>query len=84
MEGAIELAGHHLTIGPNGKARSNIKAADVTIYGTVQGDVDAARKVAVKKDGQMIGNITTSGITIDDEAYFKGSIDILRKQASGS
>ena len=29
---------------------------------------------------ELVGNIVTMGITIDDQAYFKGSIDIVRKE----
>lgn len=79
IEGKLELAERHLTVGPKGKVNSDIRAGEVTIFGSVKGNVHASQKLAIRKDGQMVGNITTSGITIDDEAYFKGNIDIVRK-----
>jgi cytoskeletal protein CcmA (bactofilin family) len=83
VEGKLLVPGHSLTIGPNAKVKSDIKAREVTVLGTVQGNIEAEQKVAIRKDGQLVGNITTAGITIDDEAYFKGSIDIVRKEIKG-
>ena len=37
VEGSIELQEHRLTIGPNGRVRSNVKAREVVIMGTLQG-----------------------------------------------
>jgi cytoskeletal protein CcmA (bactofilin family) len=80
VEGKLLLPGHSLTVGPNAKVKSDIKAREVTVLGIVNGNIDAELKVIIRKDGQLVGNITTAGITIDDEAYFKGSIDIVRKE----
>lgn len=79
VEGLVESRSL-LTIGPNGKVRANIKAKDVVIYGSVKGDIEATDKLAIRDQGQLIGNIKTAGISIDDGAYFKGSIDIARPE----
>ncbi len=84
VHGSVELKGSRLTIGPNGKAQSNVKAREVVIMGQVQGDVEASQKITIRKQGSLVGNIKTTGIVIDDEAYFKGSIDIVRRPANGS
>jgi len=81
IAGALELKGSVLTVGPNGKAKSNVKAREVVILGEVKGDIDASHKITIRKQGSLVGNIKTMGIVIDDEAYFKGSIDIVRKPA---
>jgi cytoskeletal protein CcmA (bactofilin family) len=79
VEGKLLVPGHSITVGPNARVKSDIKAREVTVMGIVHGNIDAELKVIIRKDGQLVGNITTAGITIDDEAYFKGSIDIVRK-----
>jgi len=81
LQGRLELKNSRLTIGPNGKAKSNVKAREVIIQGQVQGDVEATQKITIRKNGSLVGNIKTTGIVIDDDAYFKGSIDIVRKEA---
>ena len=83
VDGEIEgsLESHHLvTVGVNGKVRANIKAREVVIYGAVQGNIEVTEKIAIRDQGSLVGDIKTSGISIDDGAYFKGSIDITRPQ----
>ncbi len=80
IRGNLDLREARLTIGPNGKAESKVKAREVIILGQVNGDIEASQKISIKKDGSLVGNIKTTGIVIDDEAYFKGSIDIVRKK----
>lgn len=84
VEGALEVKGSKLTVGPNGKARSNVKAREVVILGEVRGDIEAAHKITIRKQGSLVGNIRTTGIVIDDDAYFKGSIDIVRRDPAAS
>jgi cytoskeletal protein CcmA (bactofilin family) len=82
VQGSLELKGSRLTVGPNGKVDSNVKAREVIIMGQVRGDVEASQKITIRRQGSLVGNIRTTGIVIDDDAYFKGSIDIVRKQAA--
>jgi cytoskeletal protein CcmA (bactofilin family) len=83
VDGEVEgtLQSHSLlTVGPNGRVRADIKAREVVIFGSVHGDIDAAEKIAIRGEGSLVGNIKTAGISIDDGAYFKGSIDIIRPE----
>ncbi len=79
VEGLLESQSL-LTVGPNGKVRANIKAREVIIFGSVRGDVEVTEKLAIREQGSLIGNIKSAGISIDDGAYFKGSIDIIRPE----
>jgi cytoskeletal protein CcmA (bactofilin family) len=82
VEGTIELQEHRLTIGPNGKVHSAVKAREVVILGNVQGNVDASDKLEIRKDARLVGDIKTARIIIEDGAYFKGSIDIVKPEQS--
>jgi cytoskeletal protein CcmA (bactofilin family) len=84
LEGTIELRANRLTIGPNGKVRSNVTAHEVVILGNVQGNVDASDKLEVRKDATLVGDIKTARIVIEDGAYFKGSIDIVKPEPAKS
>ncbi len=77
VEGSLESESL-LTVGENGKVRANIKAREVVIFGSVHGDVIVTDKIVIREQGSLIGNIKCAGIGIDDGAYFKGSIDIVR------
>ena len=79
VEGQLESQSL-LTVGPNGKVRGNIKAREVAIFGSVRGNVIVTEKIAIREQGSLIGDIKGAGISIDDGAYFKGSIDIVRPE----
>lgn len=78
IKGNVDVQNSRCTVGPNGKAKSNVRAREVIIQGQVQGDVEATQKITIRKEGSLVGNIKTTGIIIEDDAYFKGSIDIVR------
>ena len=80
VEGTIELMDHKLTIGPNGKVHAGIKAREVVALGAIQGNVEASERIEIRKDAKLIGDIKTARIIIEDGAYFKGSIDIVKAE----
>jgi len=80
VEGTIELHDNKLTIGPNGKVHAAVKAREVVVLGTIQGNVEASDRLEIRKDGRLVGDIRTARIIIEDGAYFKGSIDIVKAE----
>jgi cytoskeletal protein CcmA (bactofilin family) len=78
MEGTVEVPEHRLTIGPHAKLAAGIRAREVVVLGSVNGNVEASEKLDIRKDARLVGDIKTGGIIIEDGAYFKGSIDIVR------
>jgi cytoskeletal protein CcmA (bactofilin family) len=84
VEGTIETIDNKITVGPNGRVQANIIAREVTILGQVQGNVETSDKVDLRKDAKLVGDITTSRISIEDGAMFKGSIDIRKPEVKAS
>jgi cytoskeletal protein CcmA (bactofilin family) len=78
VEGLIQLDERKLTVGTTAKIMADINARDVVVYGYVKGNVRAMGRIEIKKDGSVIGNLTTAQIMIEDGADFKGSIEIDR------
>lgn len=76
VEGTIECHEHRLTIGPNARVQAGLKAREIIIHGSIQGNVEAVDKIDIKKEAKLVGDIKTTRIVIEDGAYFKGSIDI--------
>ena len=81
VEGSIELQENRLTIGPHGKIQAGVKAREIVVLGTINGNVEASEKLDIRKDARLVGDIKTARIVIEDGAYFKGSIDIIRPEA---
>jgi cytoskeletal protein CcmA (bactofilin family) len=82
VEGTVELHEHRLTIGGNGRVKASVKARELVVLGTIQGDVETTDKIDIRKDAKLVGDIKTARIVIEDGAYFKGNIDIVRPEAA--
>ena len=76
VEGLVQLDERKLTVGATAKVTADIIAREVVVYGTVKGNLRAKDRIEIKKDGSVNGDLTTSRISIEDGAYFKGSIEI--------
>jgi cytoskeletal protein CcmA (bactofilin family) len=81
VEGTIEMMEHRLTIAKNGRVRANVKAREIEVLGSVQGKLEAVEKVYIRKSAQIIGDIHSAGIIIEDGGYIKGSIELSRHVA---
>src|ERR1700683_1293919 len=75
LDGKLTLR-NRLTVGPNSKVNANIKAQEITIFGTIKGNVESESRVSLRTGASIVGDIKTAGIVIEDGAYFKGGIDI--------
>jgi len=84
FEGTISLNDHCLTVGPEGNVKAEIRARQVVIQGSVTGNVAAREKVEIKRTGHVVGDLVAGTVAIEEGAYFKGSIDIARDEASGA
>ena len=78
VEGTVEAQEHRVTVGPNGKVQASVKAREIVVLGSIHGNVEAADKIDIRKDARLVGDIKTARIVIEDGAYFKGSIDIIK------
>ena len=77
IRGCVTMPSACLTIGPNGTLDSlGITARQVVVSGIVHGNIEAGEKVLVHSNAELIGDVRTPGIVIEDGARFKGAIDI--------
>jgi cytoskeletal protein CcmA (bactofilin family) len=76
VEGLVQLEDRKLTVGASAKLTADVIAREVVVYGNVKGNLRARDRIEIKKDGSVVGDLTTARIMIEDGAYFKGSIEI--------
>jgi cytoskeletal protein CcmA (bactofilin family) len=76
VEGLVQLEDRKLTVGASARVTADIIAREVIVYGNVKGNLRARDRIEIKKDGSVVGDLTTARIMIEDGAYFKGSIEI--------
>ncbi|HEV2523496.1 MAG TPA: polymer-forming cytoskeletal protein [Candidatus Acidoferrales bacterium] len=84
VEGLVQLEDRKLTIGASAKLTADVVAREVVVYGSVKGNLRARDRIEIKKDGSVVGDLTTARIMIEDGAYFKGSIEIDRNSSVNS
>src|ERR1700687_3613570 len=84
VEGLIQLEDRKLTVGASAKLTADVVAREVVVYGSVKGNLRARDRIEIKKDGSVVGDLTTARIMIEDGAYFRVSIEIDRTGASSN
>ncbi len=84
FEGTLSLEDHCLTVGTEGQVKAEIRARQVVILGTITGKITAREKVEIRRSGHLMGDLMAGAVAIEEGAYFKGSIDILREEAQES
>ena len=77
FQGKLDLKNHNLSVEHAGKVNADIHAGNITIKGKVKGNIFASGKVHIQKEGQMIGDVSASRISILDGAQFKGSVKMV-------
>ena len=73
-KGKIDLANHNILVGRGAKVEADIRAKNITINGTVEGNIDASGKIFISKQGQMKGDLKAPKISIMEGAKFKGGV----------
>jgi cytoskeletal protein CcmA (bactofilin family) len=79
VEGTIDPKGNRLTIRPNGRVKANVNACAVIVQGKLEGNIQASDLVDLKQSAVVMGDVATQRISIDEGAYFKGSVNIQKE-----
>jgi len=64
-------------VGKNGFTESTIIAGTVVIGGKVRGDIIATEKITLLSTGELIGNIKTPRLIIEEGVIFDGTCEII-------
>jgi len=74
--GRVKTSGKVL-IGKSGSAECEIYAGTVVIGGKVRGEIIALEKIILLSTGELIGNIKTPRLTIEEGVKFDGKCEII-------
>jgi len=72
FEGAID-ATDTLVVGETGKVDGDANVANAVIGGRMYGNVIASGKIELKRGSQLLGDIKTRGLVIEDGVVFQGN-----------
>jgi cytoskeletal protein CcmA (bactofilin family) len=76
MKGNVEMEKHNFTVGSKGRVEGEINAQNVKVSGQMIGNIKTQSKVQITKEADFMGDIKAKSISVDDGAYFKGSIEL--------
>ena len=84
VEGTVNLSESRLTIGPTANVAANLSAKDILILGQVQGNLVASGRVELRAGCQMDGDIRALRLAVEDNAIFRGKVDLTQAVSRGS
>jgi len=75
IEGKLNLSNASLTVGPNGTVKADIVAREVIVRGRVEGKIQGRERVQLWSTGQVIGEVQTQRLAIEDGALLRGKVE---------
>lgn len=69
-----------LVIGQTGKVIAKIAAADATVAGLVQGDVEVTGRLELLPTAKLYGDITAGTLVVGEGAVFKGACKMVHNE----
>jgi cytoskeletal protein CcmA (bactofilin family) len=76
VEGTVTLSESRLTIGANANVAADLTARDVLILGHLNGNVIASGRVELRAGCAMEGDIRAMRLAVEDNAVFRGKVDL--------
>jgi cytoskeletal protein CcmA (bactofilin family) len=73
LSGRVSSQDGTLIVSSNGQVDANVEVAVAQIYGTVNGDVIASKRIEMGRVARVTGNIQTPALVIESGAIFEGS-----------
>src|SRR5437764_659287 len=61
---------------------TSVAAKNVTVGGSLQGDIKATERTEMRKSAVVNGDVQTRRIAIEEGAFFKGKLEILTESKS--
>src|SRR5215207_5452198 len=86
LSGRVSSADGTLIVSTNGRVDANVEVAVAQIYGTVNGDITASKRIEMGRVAKVTGNIQTPALVIEQGALFEGSCRMvqLKEQAESA
>lgn len=82
VHGKIRLSKDHVTVGPNGRVQADIEAREVSVEGTLRGNLKTGACVRLGSASRLQGNVQSPRVAIDEGARFRGNVDMTRGNES--
>ncbi len=79
IKGKIDMGKFNFIVGSKGRFEGEILAQNVGVSGQLVGTAKVQGKVKIGKEADFLGDIKAKSISVEEGAYFKGSIELDRE-----
>jgi cytoskeletal protein CcmA (bactofilin family) len=84
LSGRVSSADGTLIVSTNGRVDANVEVAVAQIFGTVNGDIVATKRIEMGRVAKVTGNIQTPALVIENGAIFEGSCRMAQAKESAA
>ena len=84
LSGRVASTDGTLIVSTNGRVDANVEVAVAQIYGTVNGDIVASKRIEMGRTAKVTGNIQTPTLAIEQGAIFEGSCRMVQQAEKGA
>lgn len=78
IDGDIECKGK-IIVGPTSSVKGNVYCDNLELLGSVKGNITCQDTIVFRKDSQLLGDLVTQVIEIEQGALFTGNIQMRNK-----
>ncbi|HZI18612.1 MAG TPA: polymer-forming cytoskeletal protein [Pyrinomonadaceae bacterium] len=82
LSGRVSSEDGTLIVSTNGQVDANVEVAVAQIYGTVNGDIIASKRIEMGRVARVTGNIQTPALVIESGALFEGGCRMVQLKES--
>jgi cytoskeletal protein CcmA (bactofilin family) len=76
FEGEMIANSGELIVGKTGTVKANVKVKNATIEGRLDGNIEAAEKIELKQNAQLIGDLQAKTLVIEEGVVFVGQCNV--------
>jgi len=76
FEGEMIADHGELIVGKTGTVKANVKVKNATIEGRLDGNIEAAEKIELKQNAQLLGDLQAKTLVIEEGVVFVGQCNV--------
>ena len=74
----------NLIVGQTAVIKATINVGSIMVIGRVEGDIFATKKLQISSKGQVVGNVFTPALHIEDGAVLEGNVSMAKHESDAN